>query len=43
MRGTSYQETLWANEDYERLEYTHRYRLCAYRADKISFAETQFK
>ena len=43
IRGTSYEETLWDNGAYEHLTAIHRARVCAYRADKQSFAEPQFK
>ena len=41
--GTSYEETLWDKEAYERLADTHEARLCAYRAYNGRFIEPQFK
>ena len=42
-RGTSSEETLWANLAYEILVATHNTRVCAYRADNVFFVDPQFK
>ena len=42
VRGTSYEETVYSKEAYERLPDMHRDRVCAYRAYSRNFAELQF-
>ena len=43
MGVTSDEETLWSKEAYERLEATHKAKVCAYRADNRSFVDPLFK
>ena len=43
MKVTSDDETIWANESYERLAATHGARVCAYREDNKRLADPLFK